>query len=109
MHLSPAAQAQSAEQVLQFSPIAGLQVWLPQEALATQVPDWHRKPAPHPGPHSPPQPSSPHCLPAQFGVQHAPALHRPVPQVQSPGHDSQVSPASHCPLPQYAWPTHCPN
>jgi hypothetical protein len=109
VHLSPAVHVQSVGHVLQSSPIAELHEWSPHEALAMHLPETHKKPDPHAGPQVPPQPSSPHCLPVQLGVQQLPATQRPAPQLQSPGHESHVSPGSHCPLPQYACPVQCPS
>jgi hypothetical protein len=102
VHLSPAGHAQSVGHELQSSRgiAVGLHVWSPHDAFETHLPMSQRNPAPQAGPHVPAQPSSPHCLPAQFGMQQAPDTQRPALHAQSLGHDSHVSPGSHCPLPQ---------
>jgi hypothetical protein len=73
----PPWHAQSAGHEVQSSCIAGSQTWSPHEACSRHVPETHRKPVLQPAPQVPPQPSSPHCLPVQFGMQHAPCKQRP--------------------------------
>jgi len=60
-------------------------------------------------PHTPPQPSGPHCLPAQLGVQ--PAMHAPFWQTLLPIHWPQLPPQPslpHCLPPQFGWQPHVP-
>jgi hypothetical protein len=103
---------QSSGQLLQSSISIGSHVPLPHDAICLQFPLSQMKPLPHPAalPQTPPQPSSPHVLPVQSGMQHAASTHfSPVLQAQSPGHDSQVSPGSHVMLPQKACFKHFPD
>ena len=61
--------------------------------VGTQTPLLHSSPAPHPGGHVPPQPSSPHCLPSQSGVHmHAGSLSQlPSSQSVRPSQSSSIA------------------
>lgn len=97
----PPGQGQSAAQFWQFSP--AWQALLPHTLSSTQAPALHELPDPQ-VPQLPPQPSDPHCFPAQSGVQHAePKQLLPPGHAQSAAHELQFSPLldSHWPLPQF--------
>ena len=106
----PPLQGQSLAQFAQFSPV--WQVPLPQTRSSTQLPPVHVEPLVQ-LPHTPPQPSDPQLLPAQFLVQQAPATQVPlkelVAQLDS-AQFAQVSPAasSQLPLPQVVEVTQAP-
>jgi hypothetical protein len=108
-HTLPFVHPQSAPQLPQFSP-----AWhtpLPQTIASEH---WEFAPQTYPveqpGGHWLPQASSPHCFPAHWGAQHAPAaVHSwPFVHAQSPGQLLQFSPGSQIMFPQYASDLHCP-
>lgn len=85
-HTEPPVHVQSLGQDEQVSPFP--QLPSPQP---TQAPAVHVKVPPH-EPQLPPQPSDPHALPVQFGVQQASRLHTVPPvQLQSELHVPQFS------------------
>jgi hypothetical protein len=85
----------------------GSQAWFPQVDDTTHSP-FEQICCPSHLPQVPPQPSSPHFLPLQLGVQHLASMQEPPAHAQSPGHDSHVSFVSHLALPQKACSTHRP-
>ncbi len=102
----PLLHAQSLEQFAQFSPV--WQLPLPHTKSSTQLPLVHVEPLAQ-LPHTPPQPSEPQLLPAQFLVQHVPDTQLPLVHAQS-AQFAQVSPAaaSQVPLPQVVEATQAP-
>jgi hypothetical protein len=83
---------QSAGQFSQFSP--DWQPFMPQATMSTHWPLWQVLLAAH-VPQTPPQPSGPHTLSVQAGVQHCPSsVHAwPAAQAQSAAQLEQVSPS----------------
>jgi len=88
-HTAPELQGQSWGQLLQFSP----EVQTPLPHTAAQTPPWQVNPTPQ-MPQLPWQPSSPHALLVQFGMQQVPLARQVAPDahVQSEGQFAQVSP-----------------
>jgi hypothetical protein len=98
--------------VLQSSIFKGSHVPSWHDAISLHLPMSQMKPLPQPAasPHTPPQPSSPHCLPTQSGMQHRASVHfSPILHAQSAAHDSHVSPGSQVLLPQKACFRHLPD